>query len=170
MFKTVTALAAALAILGQQAAWARGGSAPRAELDWDELAQTIVDKEIALVLPDGTDIQGLALAVRPEALVLDVRKTSDRKLHPAGQAAIPRASVRLVKVVRRSGPFKMAGGLLGAFGGILAASGVAAATDSVGATLGALVVGIPALATVGYYAGKEADRRTTLIAVRPEKE
>ena len=170
MTKSLTALVAALALLGQEAAWARGGGQPRAELDWSELAQTIVDKEIALVLPDGVDLEGLVLAVRPETLVLDVRKTSDRKLHPKGQTEIPRASVSLVKVIRRSGPFKLVGGLVGALGGIWTAGGVGVATDNVGVTVAALVVGIPALATAGYYAGKAADRRTTLIAVRQEKE
>jgi hypothetical protein len=71
---------------------------------WSEMA-FVVDHEIALSLPDGTYVQGKALAVRPDGIDMDVKKTSEPSLHPKGKTTVPRSSISSVELrtKRRSG-------------------------------------------------------------------
>ena len=52
------------------------------ELKWGELSPIIGGQQVQLVLPEGTAIKGEAVAVREEALVLDVKGTSNAKAYP----------------------------------------------------------------------------------------
>jgi hypothetical protein len=72
------------------------------ELKWNELAPTIQGHAVELTLSGGTKVTGDVAAIRDEAMVLDVKKTTDAKTYPKGNAAIPRASIQLVKL-KRSG-------------------------------------------------------------------
>ena len=74
-----------------------------ARLTWSELAPVVVDRKVGTTLPDGTRIEGQALAVRPDALVMDITKTSDRKAHPKGQTEIPRSSLMELGVIKDRG-------------------------------------------------------------------
>jgi hypothetical protein len=71
---------------------------------WSEMA-FVVDHEIALSLPDGTYVQGKALAVRPDGIDMDVKKTSEPGPHPKGKTTVPRSSISSVELrtKRRSG-------------------------------------------------------------------
>jgi hypothetical protein len=172
MARKVIAAVAAFAVFAQDAAFARQSGAPapnRAEVTWNELEGFVVDKLISTVLPDGAKLRGEVLAVRPESLVLDVQKSSRKKLHPLGQTEIARTDVREIYVIRhQSAVFRVLGGVLGGIGGLFAATGIAIAADTAAAALPALLLLIPASAAAGYYAGKLADRRTTRITIRPE--
>jgi hypothetical protein len=178
MKRKVLSVVAAFGLLAQDAAFARklGPAAqelapePRngMQLDWDELSNVLLEKKISAVLRDGTKVQGEVLAVRPESLVLDVQKSSRKKVHPVGQAAIARELVGDVRLIRERGSAgRIVGGILGAIGGIYGSVGLGFAADSVGVLVPAMLILIPVSAVSGYYAGKLADRHTTLISIRP---
>jgi hypothetical protein len=71
---------------------------------WDDLARLIPGMDIRLILPDGTQIRGRALQVRPDALVVDVRRTSNEPLHAKGRTEIPRADVSTIELFARRLP------------------------------------------------------------------
>jgi hypothetical protein len=71
---------------------------------WDDLSRMIPGMDIRLILPDGTLIRGRALEVRPDALVVDVRRTSNPQLHAKGRAEIPRPDVSTIELFSRRVP------------------------------------------------------------------
>ena len=100
MIQKAVALMVAFGMLAQQTALA----APKeTRITWNELSDLAVEKKVSTVLPDGTRLEGDVLAVRAESLVLDVNKTSNRKLHPKGQQEVPRASISEIRVIRHRG-------------------------------------------------------------------
>jgi len=145
------------------------------ELAWSEISPLIEGQEIALVLPDATHLQGKVLAVRPDSLDLDVKKTANPRLHPKGQTSIPRSSVSLIELrkMRKFPIGAIAGGVAGVVGGTflgaLAGWGIAGDTGDfpVGAVLGSQV-GAVAGGIVGGRVGHNLDRRNTLIKIIPE--
>ncbi len=96
---------------------------------------------------------------------MDIRKTSGSKAFARGQGLIPRDSVTQVRMIREQGPWKLVGGILGTVGGLAAVAGMGSPPCGAG-VLPAMLLVWPAAGTAGYYAGKSADRRTTLITVR----
>jgi hypothetical protein len=143
----------------------------RIELRWGELAPVIVNHKVKVVLPGGTEIQGLAVAVRDDALVLNVKKTSDRKGYPTGQNVIPRASLSTLQI----DDFRGAGGrtigvIVGALGGLILGGDLVAHTTNTEAAAISSFLGISTgSAIAGYYAGRARDHNVTMIKIVPEK-
>jgi hypothetical protein len=143
------------------------------ERPWSEIP-SVVGHEVALVLPDGTSIRGKVLAVQADALAMDVKKTSDKRLHPKGRTTISRSSISVIELrqMRRFRIGRLVGGLAGWAGGVLlgyviggnAGHGEGAFAS---AGVGALVGGVGG-AVLGGYAGGASDRRITLIKIIPE--
>jgi hypothetical protein len=71
---------------------------------WDELSRMIPGMTIRIVLPDTTRIAGPALEVRPDVLVMEVRRTSDPRRHAKGLTQIPRPDVSTVELLARRPP------------------------------------------------------------------
>jgi hypothetical protein len=145
-------------------------AAPRPlEFRWSELSSTIQGRTIELTLPDGATVGGDVVVVREESLVVNVRKTSDSKTYPKGDAAIPRASVTMLSMTESRGRWgrKMGSGL-GSLAGVLAGGYIAVKTaPSAGAGL-AIFGAVTGAGTLGgYFLGRSADARTTLIRVVP---
>ena len=65
---------------------------------WNELSRMIPGMNIRMSLPDGTTIRGQALEVRPDELVVDVRRTSNARLHGKGRTSIPRSDVSAIEI------------------------------------------------------------------------
>ena len=170
MIRQLLAVAVAFGLLLQDAAFAQQAptlNSKQVQISWEELSGLVIDKKISTTLPDGTRLQGDALAVRPEALVLDVQKTSNKKLHPKGQTEVPREAVSEIRVIRVGGPFmRILMGIAGGFGGTLGATGLAFLTDSLAAFVPALLLGIPLAAVGGYYLGKLIDTHTTRLLIQ----
>jgi hypothetical protein len=139
------------------------------ELKWGELSPIIGGQQVQLVLPEGTAIKGEAIAVREEALVMDVKRTSNAKAYPKGSATIPRASVTLIQVEKRRGSWgKKIGTVVGVLSGVMLGSYVVVRSNSAGVGGFAAFLGIASVGTVGgYYVGKELDRRVILIKIVP---
>jgi len=169
--KTAASLVA-FALLAQNVGFARQASPVthhQTQITWNELGILVVGQQISTVLPDGTRLQGEALAVRPESLLLDVHKSSKKKLHGVGQSEIPRTAIGEIRVIRPQGAaMRVLGGVLGAAGGALSSTAFAVAADSTAAFVVGLAVLTPLAAVGGYYAGKMADRRVTRLGILPD--
>ncbi len=157
----VLSIALMLLVVGARAA------APNPlELRWNELAPLISGQVVRLTAPGGATIQGGIAAIREDVLVMDVRKTSDPKAYPKGNANIPRASVSTLEVQRlRWGARRgMAiGNAAGPVGFIVARHNSLSPGASVGvfgAFAGAGMVG-------GYFIGNALDHGNTQIRVVP---
>jgi hypothetical protein len=145
----------------------------RLRLEWQDLAPVIGDRKIALVLPDGTAIEGKVLGVEAGALQLQVTKTSDRKVMRKGPAEIPRAAVRVIRITRYANYWRLAltpgipGAALGAMA--VATSSVQPTPDPVKVVTIGMAVAVGTTIT-GYYLGKKLDCREWIeITVVPHE-
>ena len=147
----------------------------RTELTWSELP-SLIGKNVRIVMPDGGMIQGLATAVEPDALVLQVRKTNQGSNYAKGSLPVPRASLKTLQVADSRIAGRVIGVGVGAGLGVVAAW-VAAFMSSGDGFLGpsepkkgraagfaAVAVGLP---IGGYFLGKKADTRWKTIAIVP---
>jgi hypothetical protein len=139
------------------------------ELKWNELGSHIQDHDVELVLPDGAFLKGEVEAIRDEALVLNVKKTSDSKAHPKGNAVIPRASVSVLTLELSRGKWgRSVGVTLGTLTGMTLGSYVAITnTHSAAAGLSTFLSLAGAGSLTGYFVGRTADQRVTHIRVVP---
>lgn len=140
-------------------------------LEWGDLAGMIRDEKVSMVLPDAAHLQGRVLAVEPEALVLDITKTSDRRAHPKGHASIPRASVSVLRLTKPGGHvWQIVGGTLGSVGGLVLGALVAyGAGANNAAAVGGIILGSAAIGGVaGWWGGRVSDRKVIVITVVPE--
>lgn len=164
--KSPVTLLVAFALAAQPSAMA----APKPlELKWSELSSTIQGRTIKLTLPGGITVGGDVTVVRDESLVLNVHKTSDSKAFPKGNATIPRESINVLSLIETHGRWgRKMGSSLGTLTGVLAGGYVAAnAASSPGSGLAIFGVITGAGALGGYYLGKSADARDTLIRIVP---
>jgi hypothetical protein len=145
------------------------------QLPWSDIAPLVQDQKVSLVLPGGAAIEGRALAVEADALVLDIKKSSDSRSHPRGRNSIPRSSVSVVQLHQIKGNRRWLGAAIGAggggVGGWFLAEGVFHVsgeglnrTSAVVGSVAGLVAGATA---IGYFAGREGDRRVTFIKITP---
>jgi hypothetical protein len=121
---------------------------------WDELSRMIPGVNIRMILPDTTLIRGQALDVRPDELVVDVRRTSNPRLHPKGRTGIPRSDVSTIELfLQHSSRTNPDAGGIGAALGVVAlspllfylgetnkASGWAALAIAVGGAAGGAII------------------------------
>jgi hypothetical protein len=137
---------------------------------WEGLSMA-VGKTVLLATPRGPVITGRVTALEPEALVVQVTKTSDPNTQVKGEMRVPRATLRVVRMQTKGVLYRAAGASLGAAAGFLSGTGVAVAIDwhgnhDTGAR--ALIAGGGAAgALIGYLAGNKADRRWTTIEIVP---
>ena len=138
------------------------------ELKWGELAPTVQGHPVELTLTGGTRVTGDVAAIRDDAMVLDVKKTSDAKAYPKGNASIPRGSVQLVKLKRSGGWGKTLGITLGVLSGVVVGGYVAGSTQhDAGPAVAVFLVIAGAMSVGGYLLGKRADQGATWIRVVP---
>jgi hypothetical protein len=146
---------------------------PAYRLQWRDLPRMITDHKVVMKLPDGARVQGKVLAIEPDAMVLDITKTSNKHAYPKGHGSIPRAAVTEFRLVKRTGhTWTVVGTAVGAFVGLLLGGSVLAyASNETGITGGvacgavALIAGPTAL---GAWGGWVSDKKTVLITVVPE--
>jgi hypothetical protein len=139
------------------------------ECSWANLSALIVNKRIALVLPDGASVEGEVVEVRPDALAITIVRTSDAHANPKGAASIPRASVTTLQLLEMRPTGRIVGTVVGTAVGIGAAIGIALigglfSKETTAKTAGivAVIVGVP---VVGFFIGRSFDRKVTLIKV-----
>lgn len=110
---------------------------------WDELPVIITNQLISLILPDRTRLRGVVREVRADTLVLDVRRSSNRRLHPMGRNEVPRASVSNIEMYLRGHSGLHRGSAIGAAVGVVAMSPIVLAIGD--ANLAPEWVGVVAL-------------------------
>lgn len=138
------------------------------QLTWNQLDR-VLGKEIRLTDPGGVSVQGKALAVEPDGLVMRVQKTSDRSVYPDKNVKIPRSSLKILDV---SDPTKRGriimtavGAAVGVVvGGVVAfvaicGSVIGPCSKNEGAANAAFISITIAAAVAGYFGGRAIDRR-----------
>ena len=139
------------------------------ELKWNELNPAIFGHPVEITMPGAITIKGEVAAEREDGLVLDIKRTSDAKAFPKGNAVIPRSAVTLLKLERKSDShWRTTGAVLGVLGGVVLGGYIAGktATDA-GPGIAIFLTSASAIAIVGSYAGRAAGKRATLIRVVP---
>lgn len=133
---------------------------PPAEIRWNELAALIVGHHVSVPLAGGGRVEGEALSVRDDSLVLDIGKTS---------TSIPRSSVTEIRLSERRGSGgRILGTVVGALGGMVAGGEIAAhGTRSEGAVVSTFTATAVAGTVAGYFVGRRADRYTRLLRIAP---
>lgn len=138
------------------------------QLHWSELGAYINNQKIALVIPNGPRLEGRVLVVEPEALRLEVRKTSDAKAFAKGEASVPRASVTTLELRQ----MHIRGRVIGTAVGAVPFAALAVLVADLGLNKpGRAAAGLAAAASLpvaGYFLGRLADRKNTTITVLPE--
>jgi len=145
------------------------GQAKPLEMKWGELAPMLTGHQVTVTLSDGTAVKGEAVAVREDAMLLDV--SSAVKGYPKGSGSIPRNSIVLIDLQRTRGSWgRTLGTVIGVVGGIALGAYVdsrAILNKSAGNIAGTFVGITAAGAVTGYFVGRGIDRRVTHIKVVP---
>ena len=137
------------------------------EVSWQGLPGVVAGKKVMLIMPDGAELRGDVLAVESSQLVLNVKKTSDKRSHPKGRTEIPRASVTTLSFSSGGHGWSIAGATIGLLGGCAIAAPVAVYSENEDGSASAATVAIVAGAAVGgYFLGRSADRKTITIRVK----
>ena len=138
------------------------------ELKWNEVAAVIAGHTVELTLAGGAFVRGEAIAIREDALVLDVKKTSANSVYQKGNGAIPRNTIDLIKLERaRGGWGRTLGTVVGVLTGLSVGGWATSHTHSAGAGIPTFLGIASGISVAGYYAGREIDRKTTLIRIVP---
>jgi hypothetical protein len=144
------------------------GSNQERHVTWDGLSE-IIGKNVRVVMPDGSRIEGRATELQADALVVNIRKTANKAAYPKGKFLVARATLRALDVSRNTVYWRATGVVVGTVAGAglfaalferhrLATSGLA------GTTYFALGVSIP---VVGYFVGNAADHHTITYVITP---
>ena len=141
------------------------------ELRWNELAPMINGHEIEVVLTDGATMRGEAVAVRENALLMDVKEVRRADGQNKGSVSIARNTLSSIKLQRtRGGWGRTMGTVLGVVGGVSVGGYVAAAhTESAPAAISTFVGMTSGMTLTGYYIGRQLDKRFTVIRIISEK-
>ena len=160
MKKTIVIL---LTVTASLAAEAR-----KERIAWPEVKSATRSATITMILPSGTEIRGKVLEVQPQALIVDVTKTSNSRDVEKGRASIPRASASTIHA-RKCGVKWRAILAIGLPAGLLAATAGAINAQSTtvkGGEAYGVGVGVAAgSAVAGYFIGRKLDCHDTDIAV-----
>ena len=137
---------------------------------WEGLS-IVVGKTVAVAMPKGPVITGIATRVEPDALVVNVKKTTDSKAFPKGELRVPRATLRVFQMRTKGKICRVLLTVVGAGAGVVGGAFATFGIDGFGSTSGggvAAFVGIAAAGTAaGYLGGDAADQRWTTIEILP---
>jgi hypothetical protein len=140
-------------------------SGAKEELTWTELP-TFTGRILRMTMPLGAVISGKLTAVEPEALVLQIRQTTDSNVYPKGRFLVPRSQVKVFSVLSKGKRYRVIGTICGAWFGLGLGTYAAIHTNSAGAGLATLSAVGGGLTALGYYLGDAADGRTTTVVIR----
>ncbi len=139
-------------------------------LQWRDLGRLAQGWQISFTLPSGIRLKGDFVSADADELVLDIRKTSDKRAYPKGRATVPRQEITSCSILQKKGlAWRAAGTAIGgAVGTVVAIPVVAFSTSSEARTALAVgaAVGIPA--GLGYLLGWSADRRVLQVEIVPQ--
>ena len=138
---------------------------------WDQLQDIVTARNIRLVMPDGASLEGKVLAVKPDALVVKLRKTSNPTVYPKGRFELLRTQLRTIEILNRTKRWRIVGVSLGTTAGFFGGLAAGWATGDVWKPAAGFYgpwIGIWGAGTVaGYWIGNVADRHNTTVLVEP---
>lgn len=132
------------------------GSADTRQIAWSDLP-TVFHRNIRIVMPDSTRIEGKAVALETDALAVEVTKTTNVNDYPKGRLLVPRATLRAFEIPNPTYHWRILGAVGGLVAGVGALIGFAFATNGNGVAW----AGAAAFPVVGYFLGQRADQRVT---------
>ncbi len=138
---------------------------------WSELERLISFKKVTIVLVSGDRIEGRVWGLEPDALVLRITKTTSPKTYPKRVTPVPRSEVMEIRLRQARYGRRVLGTAVGGVVGLVVgwyAARLICADESPGCTTPATAafVGITGgMATLGHLAGRDADRRETIIKI-----
>jgi hypothetical protein len=139
-------------------------------VSWSEVASATTGAKITMVLPGGAEIRGKVLDAEPQALIVNVTKTSSPDV-PKGRVSIPRASVATIHSRKCGAKWRAILGI-GLPAALMGAAGAAINAQSPpvkGQEAAGLIFGLGAGGAVGgYFIGKQLDCHVTEFIVIPE--
>jgi hypothetical protein len=140
---------------------------------WEGLT-VVTGSTVSIAMPGGAVIAGKATSVESDALVVDVKKTSDRAAYPKGVVRVPRATLHRLemqikgKVGRAVGtPVSFVVGLAGGLGAWIGIQGGLWGNENQGAAAAALIWITAAGTVAGYSLGNSIDKQWTVIEILP---
>jgi hypothetical protein len=140
-------------------------------LSWAKLGAAVADQEVTLILSSGTRLNGTVDRVLDDSLAVTIRKTSNSRLYPRGQASVPRKEVSEVRIKRIKGPYRAifaAGiGAAGAFASLPWAISEERINVSDSSRIGAWIAVAGGSAAAGYFLGRTIDTHETVITISP---
>ncbi len=140
---------------------------------WEGL-KVVVGKTVSIAMPGGAVIAGKATGVESDALVVDVKKSSDRAAYPKGVVRVPRATLHRFEMETKGKVGRIVGTPLGLIAGFM--GGVGAALGIQGGIFGnehqtpaaTALVGLTAGGAIGgYFLGNSVDKHWTPIEIEP---
>jgi hypothetical protein len=140
---------------------------------WEGLT-VVTGNTVSIAMPGGAVITGKATSVESDALVVDVKKTSDRTAYPKGVVRVPRATLHRFEMQTKGKVGRIVGtpvgfvvGFAGGIGAVLGIQGGLFGDKNQGAAAAALI-GLAAAGTVGgYFLGNSVDKHWTAIEILP---
>lgn len=145
------------------------------QVKWEDLS-IVTGHTVRISLPGG-NITGKAGTVEADALVVDIRKTSDRTAYPKGTLRVPREKLHRLEILTKGKFFRVGGpivaGMVAVPVGSLIGYGIAGCglmSDCFGHSTagGVAAVGISAAGIAGaYLAGNALDKRWHVIEIVP---
>ena len=149
------------------------GAVQPQRLAWDELHQ-LIGKQVSIPLYDGCAVSGKVLEVEPDALLIQVSKTSHPQSHPKGHLRVPRATLHVLDIHGKGFKHRVVGTAIGVVAGIGSGLGVALAVqgglfsiEHGTAAPAAFVAVMSGVTATGYLLGNAADRTTTTVRIIP---
>jgi len=140
---------------------------------WEGLT-VVTGNTVSIAMPGGAVITGKATSIESDALVVDVKKTSDRAAYPKGVVRVPRATLHRFEMETKGKAGRIVatpiGFVVGAGAGFGAAlliqGGLLNNNNPTGAA--AAWIGIAAAGTVGgYLLGNAVDKHWTPVEILP---
>jgi len=140
-------------------------------LSWSKLSAAVANQEVTLVLSGGARVKGTVESVLEDALAVNIHKTSNRRLHPVGQASIARKDISEVRIKRVKGPGRVIGaagiGALGALASLPWALSEKRVNVSDASRLASWTALSAGFVVGGYFLGHAIDTQETVITIAP---
>jgi hypothetical protein len=140
---------------------------------WEGLT-VVVGKTVSIAMPGGAVITGKATSVESDALVVDVKKTSDRAAYPKGVVRVPRATLHRFEIETKGKVGRIVGTpvgcvvgvVVGGFSAVVIGGGLFSNNRPDWAVTA--FAGITAAGTVaGYFIGNSVDKHWTPVEILP---
>ena len=90
------------------------------KIPWGKLAAAAGSRVVSLVLPNGALLEGVITNVNEDALILQVRKSSQSSYQRGQQISVPRTAIKVVQARETKGPWRAIASAIGATGGVIA--------------------------------------------------